>query len=297
MLNPEEYVIQDIVPCRENDMCYYTFGTNKFDFTDMSRLWRASVKASTNQFYPIGKMHGHVIENHTLHVFCKRKDLPVVTGGNDLIFGSLSTHSIDKNGGWYVTANGLVVLLDKKSEPSHNHPECHKPSRKVNHGLDLMEAVWWHTNGEVYFKNDTERKLCQPLLRIVAKLQNFHENPPTGFVFKHGFPKFEKPEDGADYCTKYVVSGDARIILISTNPVVQIAKATGNFAARSANYWLAQPTMIMGKAVISSLRFIFASAVIGSIVGSISYPETAKKVASSMIPKVEIKIEKPSILK
>lgn len=495
MLDPEEYVVQNIVPCRESDMCWYTNGTYPVINDYMNRLWRADCKVNTSEYYPVGKMHGDIVtaynNKNTLHVFCKRKDLPVVEKPTDIdepIFGNLPTCPINKNGGWYVTANGLVVHLDTKSNPSYQHPECHRPLKKVNHGLDLMETTWWHPSGDVYFKSETERKLCQPLLRIVAKLENFDENPPNGFVFKDGFPKFEKVEErpGIYFCQKYTVSGDARVVLspalqtslpspdvavtptdllfgdkptislsgegvyitadgsvaiinkegrdtntvfritetravsnvlwmstgppaildcqhrlrlvakicdspikevadktgrgcligakmrpfkssdgfthyiplglqsgtimpdeydnflrpvtlapanlnffgqnrifvnpvltpvlkevamsptpatnaqtgnVTMNPVIHIAKTTGNFAARSANYWLAQPTMIMGGAVVRSLRFIFASAVIGSIVGSISYPDTAKKFAASLVPKVELKIEKPSILK
>lgn len=312
----------------------------------------------------------------------------VVSTVNQPIFNDAPTCPIDKDGGWYVTANGLVVQLKPMQTSGYAHPDHHKPMASVRHNLNMTEAVWWHTNGDVYMQGPEYKKLCQPALRIVAKLLDFTEDLPAGLKFKGGHPHFSKVDSAKDYawvsinCIKnqkislhkvtnpsslvynknvsnptiYSMIDTARICVdrmiapdsyaigpnkvwttsvpkttvqneifvnpvptpvskevamspvppvptpevapqVAQNPVVQIAKATGNFAVRGTNYWLAQPTMIMGGYVVRSLRFIFASAVIGSVVGSISYPDTAKRFAASLVPKVELKIEKPSILK
>jgi hypothetical protein len=433
---------------------------------------------------------------------------------NDLvpIFNDADTCPIDKDGGWYVTANGLVVQFDSVRKDLYQHPNHHKPIGPVPHDLTLSEAVWWHVNGDVYMRNTEDKKLCQPLLRIVAKLEDFSKNLPVNFKFTGGHPRFEKVNpgqssiwmpinavkdqkifigkianssgfvygkdigtlsscnligiaritvertesikqevvttppkllfadkrtipvsgpgvyvtangsvaiidkdnrdnytafqisetlcatqllwnvDGTPAVSRYhdtlrlvakiyerpikeIVDQDNRCSLINArldlvkskteythyiafnmlgeitqtlvpttrdpvnlnffgnnrilvnpvpvptpvseevvmspvptpvpevvspaaqNPVIQIVKATGKYAYRATNYSLLQPTVTMGKLAFRSLRYIFATTVISGLIGSVSYPDTAKKFAASLIPKIELKIEKPSILK
>lgn len=367
--DPEEYVdITDLFP----DM-YAREGIDEFKADDSNLGWRVQTKENCRVDAGLGYTIGKNYAKYQLRHRCKRKDLPkenvvsVVNTASQPIFNNAPTCPIDKEGGWYVTANGLVVELYPMANDGYmNRQDHHRPVGHVKHNLSLAESVWWCTNGDVYMDYEHNKNLCQPILRIVAKLVNFTQDLPEGFKFKGGHPHFTKIEHtdlawvsidciknqkivlnkimspnsfvyGQDVNTLTVCNliGTARIVVEKTestkqevvvnlvptpvlkeevtmvpvqeapvapttkpqNPVMQIAKATGNLAVRGANYWLAQPTMIIGGYVVRSLRFIVASAVIGSVVGSISYPDTAKKFAASLIPKVEVKIEKPSILK
>jgi hypothetical protein len=79
--------------------------------------------------------------------------------------------------------------------------------------------------------------------------------------------------------------------------VIAVASTTGNLALRALNYWLFEPAMGVGSRVLSSVRYVTFFAGITAAIAAYNFPEKTKEIVKSVLPTVNISVERPEILK
>lgn len=84
---------------------------------------------------------------------------------------------------------------------------------------------------------------------------------------------------------------------MKSETAVAIAKGTGNLALRAVNYWALEPAKNIAGRVLSSVRYVaFFTGVTACILGY-NYPDQAKALVKSALPKIHISVERPELLK
>lgn len=328
--NPEEYVIQNIVPCRPSDMCWYT--SKYFPHIPMGDLWRADIKASVDFLYPVGKKHGETVssENFKLNVFCKRKNLPVPTPQYPIYYLYNPEQS--------TTAKFVIRTSDNTCSAIGHDGKPHCGVQAVSWGVGEERAVrdgryklsskeeydkWLasltikgteHTTVQQYplyykLKNNsgtkfvvrTSRDQCIVLRDNRNKIQSIWDHADDRSVQYGDYIPSSKEEYEAALKTlvpppmygvkPLELKAD---ITFNTRDFVNCRDVTPQKSKSRAalDYFVVEPSVNMARAAVNSLRYILLVSVISTIGYCVTRPSEFKKA----LPKINFKIEKPEIL-
>lgn len=84
---------------------------------------------------------------------------------------------------------------------------------------------------------------------------------------------------------------------MSQSKFVNAITTSGSMVARAANHLYIEPAKIIGGYVKRSLRYFVLTGTIAALIYGANNPAALKKRIASALPKVNITIEAPSVLK
>lgn len=246
--NPEEYVIQNVVPCRPSDMCWYT--NTIYPSVQMNRLWKADSKSAHDAFCPVGKMHGETVQSsytkNTINVFCKRKDLPVVTPQYPIYYKLKN----DTVGSKFVVRTSKDVCFILRNDGT-------RPQFSWNAGDDrsIEDGNYILASKEEF--DAVLKSLAPPPMYNISPTQPVKLKADITFDM-HDFTNFKR----------------------EVTPPKSKSRA-------AIDYLVVEPSVNMVRVALSSLRYVLLVSVLSTIGYCVTHPSEFKKVLPKINFKIE----------